>query len=76
MFMLTDFGKSLILFGAILILVGVFFLLGGKIPFLGKLSGDIHIHKKNFDLYFPLTTCILISIVLSLIFIFFGIFKR
>lgn len=74
--MLTGFGRLFVLFGVVLILVGAFLLLVGKIPFLGKLPGDIHIHKKGFDLYFPLATCILISIVLSIILIFFGMFKK
>jgi hypothetical protein len=74
--MFINLGKLLILLGGIIFILGIFLLFVGKVPFLGKLPGDIHIHKKNFDLYFPLTTCILISIVLSLIFIFFGIFKK
>jgi len=74
--MFVNLAKFLLLFGALLILLGVLLLFFGKIPFLGKLPGDIHIHKKGFDFYFPLTTCILISILLSLIFIIFGIFRK
>jgi hypothetical protein len=39
-----------------------------KIPLLGKLPGDIHVHRGNFSIFFPITTCILLSILLSLIF--------
>lgn len=61
------FGKVLITIGVIMIVVGVFFLFGNKIPFLGKLPGDVAVQKKNFSFYFPITTCIIISIILSLI---------
>ncbi|MFH1779303.1 MAG: DUF2905 domain-containing protein [Candidatus Omnitrophota bacterium] len=62
------FGKILILFGVILIALGLIFSTAGKIPWLGKLPGDIYIQKKNLTFYFPITTSILISILLSLIF--------
>jgi len=55
----------LIVFGLILIILGTFLTLGGKIPWLGKLPGDIYIHRKGFSFYFPITTCILISIIIS-----------
>jgi hypothetical protein len=60
--------KTLIIFGVILIGIGVLLNFANKIPFLGKLPGDMYIQKKNFSFYFPITTSILISIVLSLIF--------
>ena len=66
--MMSFFGKILILFGALLVILGVIFTFAGKIPYLGKLPGDIYIKKENFTFYFPLATCILISIILSLIF--------
>ena len=62
------FGKILILFGILLVILGLIFSFFGKIPYLGKLPGDIYIKKENFTFYFPLATCILISIILSLIF--------
>ncbi|MBL7196467.1 MAG: DUF2905 domain-containing protein [Candidatus Omnitrophica bacterium] len=61
-------GKILIIMGIFIASVGIVFLLVDKVPFLGKLPGDIHIQKENFSFYFPLTTCILISIIVSLIF--------
>jgi uncharacterized protein HemY len=66
--MIEFFGKILIFFGAILIFLGLIFSFAGKIPCFGKLPGDIYIKRENFTFYFPITTCILISIILSVIF--------
>jgi len=59
--------KALIVFGLILIILGTFLTLGGKIPWLGRLPGDIYIHRKGFSFYFPIATCILISIIISFV---------
>jgi hypothetical protein len=64
-------GKLLILLGVFIILVGVFLLIGEKIPWIGRLPGDIIIRKKNFTFYFPFATSILISIILTLLFMLF-----
>ncbi|HOX54240.1 MAG: DUF2905 domain-containing protein [Candidatus Omnitrophica bacterium] len=64
---LNILGKILIFAGIILITLGILFVFSNKIPLIGKLPGDIYIQKKNFSFYFPLTTSILISIILSLI---------
>lgn len=66
--MLDFLGKSLIFFGSILIILGVFLAYFPKIPVLGKLPGDIYIKKENFVFVFPITTSIILSLVLSLIF--------
>ena len=63
----NSFGKLLILLGGILILVGAAMILVGKIPWLGRLPGDIYIERRNFTFFFPLTTSILISVMLSLV---------
>jgi hypothetical protein len=68
---LGSLGKLLILLGVFIILVGVFLLVGEKIPWLGRLPGDIIIRKKNFTFYFPIVTSIVISIILTLLFMFF-----
>ncbi len=68
MFELNPLGKMLIFFGAVLILIGGAVLLAGKVPWIGKLPGDFFVQKKNFSFYFPLTTSIIISIILTLIF--------
>lgn len=65
---LNNVGKILILAGLSLILIGVILLFAGKIPFLGRLPGDIYVKKENFTFYFPLATGLLISLILSLIF--------
>lgn len=66
---MNNLGKTLIIIGIFLTLLGTCLILFErfKIPFLGKLPGDILIKKENFTFYFPLTTSILVSIVLSLI---------
>ncbi|MFA6980141.1 MAG: DUF2905 domain-containing protein [Ignavibacteriaceae bacterium] len=66
-FDISQIGKMLILFGGIIVLVGIVLLSFGKIPFLGKLPGDIIIQKKNFTFYFPIVTSILLSLIISLI---------
>ena len=63
-----NFGKVLIVLGLVIALVGLVFILGTKIPWLGRLPGDITWKGKNFTFYFPMATSILISIVLSIIF--------
>jgi len=59
--------KLIILMGVILVIVGAILYFFKGIPFLGKLPGDIHIEKKNFSFHFPITTCILLSVILSII---------
>ncbi|HED05285.1 MAG TPA: DUF2905 domain-containing protein [Ignavibacteria bacterium] len=61
------FGKILILIGIISIAIGILFLFGDKIPFFGRLPGDIYIKRKNFTFYFPIVTSIILSIIISLI---------
>ena len=65
-------GRMLLLLGVLLVLVGGLLLVVGKVPFLGRLPGDIVIERKNFTFYFPLATSILLSIVFTLLFSFFG----
>ena len=65
---LGDLGKILIIFGLIIVGMGVLLMVGNKIPWLGKLPGDILIKKGNFTFYFPIVTCIVLSIIISLLF--------
>lgn len=60
-------GKLLIIVGIVCIALGLFITYGPKIPFFGKLPGDISIERENFKFYFPLATSILVSILLSLL---------
>lgn len=64
---MKEFGYIIVLAGLILLIIGGFMIFGEKIPFLGKLPGDILIKKKNFTFYFPITTFIILSIIFSLI---------
>ena len=68
MFGFGGLGKLLIVFGVVLVLLGGLLLAVGKIPFIGRLPGDIYIQKDNFTFYFPLATSLLISILLTLLF--------
>ncbi|MBP1780113.1 MAG: uncharacterized protein H6Q87_974 [candidate division NC10 bacterium] len=70
--MFDSLGKLLIVFGVALALVGGLLVVAGKVPFLGRLPGDILVRRENWSVYFPLTTCIVISVVLTLLFSFFG----
>ena len=63
----TSIGKVLVIIGAIIILIGIIVIYAHKIPYIGRLPGDIYIKRDNFVFYFPLTTCILISAVVYLI---------
>lgn len=64
-------GKTLIYLGIVLVIVGAIIVLAGKLPWLGHLPGDIAIERDRFSFYFPLATCILISVIVSLVLYFF-----
>jgi hypothetical protein len=65
-------GKWLIGAGTIILLVGIAFQFLPRLPYIGRLPGDIVIKREHFTFYFPLATCILISILFTLISRFFG----
>ncbi|NMC44012.1 MAG: DUF2905 domain-containing protein [candidate division Zixibacteria bacterium] len=60
-------GKILFLVGGMLVILGLVFHFGWKIPFLGKLPGDISIKREGLSIYLPIATCVLASIVLTII---------
>jgi hypothetical protein len=60
-------GKLLIISGLLLIVIGLALTFWDKIPFLGKLPGDIVWKEKNFTFYFPIVTSIVLSLIISLI---------
>ena len=70
---MDSLARMLILFGLVLAAIGGLLLLIGKVPFIGRLPGDIYIQRKNFSFYFPLTTSILLSILLTILF---SLFRR
>ena len=65
-------GKILLILGIVVAVFGGLLLLSGKIPWLGRLPGDIYIQRKNYTFYFPLATGLLISLVLTILFWLFG----
>ena len=66
--MLGPIGKMLILTGALIMGIGLLLYFSDKIPWVGKLPGDILIKKEKFTFYFPVVTCILLSLILTLLF--------
>ncbi|MFZ0455116.1 MAG: DUF2905 domain-containing protein [Ignavibacteriaceae bacterium] len=60
-------GKLLIFAGIFILVFGIVFMFGDKIPYIGRLPGDIIIKKKNFTFYFPIVTTIIISLIISFI---------
>lgn len=69
---MNDLAKTLIFFGLVLVGMGVFMTFFDKVPGLGKLPGDIFLRRGSFTFYFPFTTCVLLSLILTLVFTLFG----
>jgi hypothetical protein len=67
--LLLGWGVVMVCLGLILLVAGNF---SGRLPWLGRLPGDIHIQRGNWSLYLPLATCLVVSIVLTLLFSLFG----
>lgn len=72
-----ELGRALLTIGGLLVLVGAFFFFGGRLPFrLGRLPGDI-VHKgEHTTFYFPIVTCLVISVVLSFLLWLISRFRR
>ena len=64
---MPSLGRSLIILGLVIAAIGALLTLAGRIPWLGRLPGDIYVKRENFTFYFPLATSIIISLVLSFI---------
>jgi membrane protein implicated in regulation of membrane protease activity len=64
---MSDVGKLLIIVGGFIVVVGLVLALGLRIPYLGKLPGDISVDRGNVHFYFPIVTCLLLSLVLTLL---------
>jgi len=67
MFDFSGFGRILLVMGLVIAGIGLVLIFAGKIPWFGKLPGDFFRQGKNVSFYFPLMTCILVSIILTLI---------
>jgi hypothetical protein len=68
---MPGFARTLIYLGVLLVVVGVILSLAGRLPWLGNLPGDITVQRGRFTFYFPITTCILLSVLISLVLYFF-----
>jgi hypothetical protein len=73
MFPFGNLGKVLVIVGIVFVVLGFLLILGDKIPWIGKLPGDIYIKRERFSFYFPIVTCIIISLTLTLLF---SLFRR
>jgi hypothetical protein len=74
---MQQFGRTLLILGAVLIVVGALLYFGGKLPFrLGKLPGDIAHRGRDGTIYFPLVSCLVISVFVSLILWIINQFRR
>ena len=74
---MQPFGRTLLLLGAILMVFGAFLYFGGKLPFrLGRLPGDIAHRGQNSTFYFPLLSCLVVSVVITLILWIINQFRR
>lgn len=63
----SGMGKLLILAGIALVMIGLLISLAGNIPYIGKLPGDIHIEKKHMSFYLPIATCLLLSLIITVV---------
>lgn len=66
----SELGKVLIILGCLLVVIGIGLKFFSKFPFIGRLPGDIVFERPGFKIYFPWVTCLVLSIILSLIFYF------
>ena len=69
---MNDIGKTLIVLGLLIALAGLVVLFVGRVPWIGRLPGDINVQRGNWSFYFPLGTSILLSLLLTLLFWLFG----
>ena len=64
---LSSMGRMVIILGLIVVAIGALMLLAGRLPFLGRLPGDIAVQRGNWSFYFPLATSIVLSLVLTVV---------
>lgn len=63
----ASFGWILVVLGLVIAGIGLIWVFAPSVPWLGQLPGDIRIERDNFRFYFPLVTCVLVSVVLTLV---------
>ena len=69
---LPALGRALIVVGAVVVILGLIFVFHDRLPYLGKLPGDFTFKRNNTTFYFPLTTMLIVSVILTIIFNLFG----
>lgn len=69
---MNDLGKSLVVIGVLFAVVGVVLMLAGRVPWLGRLPGDIYVQRGTWSFYFPIVTSLVLSVVLTVVFWLFG----
>ena len=69
---MNELGRALVVLGVVIVLVGLGLMLVGRVPWLGRLPGDIHIERENWSFHFPLVTSLLLGAVLTLVFYLIG----
>ncbi len=70
---LPELGRFFLIVGGLLVVAGLLLTFAGKVPWLGRLPGDIVFRRGNFTFYFPLVTSLLLSLLLTLVF---SLFRR
>jgi membrane protein implicated in regulation of membrane protease activity len=70
--MMGDLGKTLVVIGLVMTAVGIVLMLAGRVPWLGRLPGDIYVQRGNWSFYFPVVTSLVLSVLLTLLFWLFG----
>jgi hypothetical protein len=74
---LRELGRALLILGAVSLIVGGLFYFGARLPFrFGRLPGDIIHRGEHTTIYFPIVTCLVISVILSILFWIFSNFRR
>lgn len=72
-----DLGRALLILGALLLIAGALLYFGPRLPFrFGKLPGDITVRGQHSTFYFPIVTCLILSVALSLVFWLLGHFRK
>jgi hypothetical protein len=69
---MSDLGRVLLVLGIAIAVIGALLMFAGRIPWIGRLPGDIHVQRGNWTFYFPLATSIVVSVLLTLLLWLFG----
>jgi hypothetical protein len=64
---MPDLGRTLVVLGVAVVVVGLVLMMAPSIPWLGKLPGDVHVRGERFTFYFPIVTCLVVSVLLTVV---------